>query len=130
MGSGDPFTDFYVDYDGSAPDPSKYLPMQSGDGWSGYLDISDFDLIGTWIEFQVCFNAEGVQICCATIPVYVDPTPPIPEFVNWPPESTVVMWADSLHEIAFETEDESVSACSLKVYPCLLYTSPSPRDRS
>ncbi len=117
LGSGDPFTDFYIDYDGSAPDPSLVLPMQSGDGWSGYLDLTDFDPLGTWLEITACCYVDGVSACCASTSAYVDPTPPIPEFVDWPPDSTLVMRPDSIHEIVFETSDEGVTGTRLRAYP-------------
>jgi hypothetical protein len=117
LGSVDPFTDFYVDGDGSAPDPSQILPMQSGDGWSGYLDLTDFDPIGTWLEISACCYVDETATCCASTSVYVDPTPPIPEFVDWPPDSILVMRPDSLHEIVFETSDEGVTGTQLRAYP-------------
>jgi len=117
LGSGDPFTDFYIDSDGSAPDPSLISPMKSGDGWSGYLDLTVFDPLGTWLEIVACCYVDGVSTCCASSSAYIDPTPPIPEFINWPPESILVMQPDSIHEIVFETSDEGVTGTQLRAYP-------------
>jgi len=110
-GSTDPFTIFWVDDDGTAPNPDYYDPMNRGDGWSGYLDISLFDPVGAYYEFEVCFDAPPSGTLCDTITVFVDPTPPLPSFSEFRKDSIGFLRSDSLYVFSIQTEDEDAELC-------------------
>ncbi len=90
MGSPDPWTPFAVDTDGSAEGWSTIADKGNGDGWSGYLDRWTFPAEGEWYDLQVTANTvRNGPISGIGGPVFIDPIPPFPEFVEIDPDSVV-----------------------------------------
>lgn len=116
-GSSDPFTTFWIDDNGDAPYASTYYPIYSGDGWTGYLDISGFALPGEYYEFEVCFDVTGHPAYCDTTVALIDPTPATPSFDSQAPESIAFFDIDSteMFKEGFESPDESAWGADLKV---------------
>ena len=90
MGSPDPWTPFANDGDGSAESWSTIEDKGSGDGWSGYLDRWTFPSEGEWYELRVTANTvRNGPVSGIGAPVFIDPYPPFPEFVEIDPDSVV-----------------------------------------
>ncbi len=90
MGSPDPWMPFADDTDGSAESWSTIEDKGSGDGWSGYLDRWTFPPDGELYEMQVTANTvRNGPVSGIGAPVFIDPIPPFPEFVEIDPDSVV-----------------------------------------
>jgi hypothetical protein len=106
LGSLDPFTVFYMDYSGSGTDASTINPVGEGDGWCGYFEPGSEPFEGHVAECRVEFHApEYGGFFRDTILVWIDPTPPIPEFSIWR-DSIIVYDIDSFFDITFKLDDE------------------------
>ena len=111
-----PFTEFYTDFDGGGRKVSTTGPVGEGDGWCGYLDISSYPTLGSYYEVEVNFSMPQLGQLRDTLVTYIDPTPPIPEFIMILPESIAVFKPDSLFDIVFTTGDEDAVNGDLLVF--------------
>jgi hypothetical protein len=115
----DPFIDFGVDLDGSAPKYSTIKEMGTGDGWSALFDLNLLPPDGIDIEFEVEFNVGWpyFSIWRDTILGYGDPIPPFPYFWEWPEDSIGYFRPDSIHAIPVLFYDDWVTFWETRVLP-------------
>ncbi len=115
-GLGEPFIEFAMDPDGSAPVYSTIYELGEGDGFSGYIDPGLFDPNGEEIEFRACAHTPG-GIYCDSLTVTVDPTPPMPLILSFPPDSLGLFMPDSMHPVTFVNQDEDPDTVEIAVFP-------------
>ncbi|MBN1164326.1 MAG: T9SS type A sorting domain-containing protein [Candidatus Krumholzibacteriota bacterium] len=101
-----PFMPFYVDYDGGGLRASTIYPQGEGDGWCAYFDPGSEPFEGQCVQFEVAFHVPPYGIWRDTVDVFVDPTPPIPKFVDFDRDSVGVYHIDSFFDICYQLEDE------------------------
>jgi hypothetical protein len=106
LGDPGPFVPFFTDVDGSGGKLATTGPLGQGDGWSGYLDISAYSTLGAYYEVEVGFSIPGLGPLGDTLVTYIDPTPPIPDFITILPESIVIFDPDTTYDLVFTTFDE------------------------
>ena len=113
------FVPFWTDYDGTGKNYGTSSIKENGDGWAGYLDISTFSTLGGYYDLTVDFDVAGIGHLWDTVFIYIDPTPPIPEFYNVWPDSIIFFPGDSTYNLTFSLEDELMSSglSTLRVYP-------------
>ena len=115
-GMAEPFIEFAMDPDGFAPLYSSHYELGDGDGFSGYLDPGIFDPFGEEIEFRACaYTPTGIY--CDSLTLTVDPTPPFPLVLSFPPDSLGLFFPDSMHPVTFINGDEDPDTVQVAVFP-------------
>ncbi|HSG27235.1 MAG TPA: T9SS type A sorting domain-containing protein, partial [Candidatus Krumholzibacterium sp.] len=114
--SPDPFMLFFSDYDGTGGEIGSVVPMNEGDGWAGYLDVGPYPPEGDLFDIEVRFDF-GLFDLRDTISLYLDPTPPIPGFVNFEPDSICYCPVDSINSIVFQVPANNLAQVALQVRP-------------
>ncbi|MGM0485087.1 MAG: T9SS type A sorting domain-containing protein, partial [Candidatus Krumholzibacteriota bacterium] len=115
-GTGEPFIEFAMDPDGFAPVYSTHYELGDGDGYSGYLDPGMFDPNGEEIEFRACAHTP-TGLYCDSLTLTVDPTPPFPLVLSFPPDSLGLLMPDSIHPVTFVNGDEDPDTVKIAVFP-------------
>jgi len=121
-GDPGPFTVFYVDTEGSAPHIPTVDPSISGDGWTGYFDPGSDPFEGQCVQFEAALFVPPLGMLMDTVEVWVDETPPIPEFHDISSDSIPDYNVDSFFDITFRLDDEmpSPGTSQLLLYPLQL----------
>lgn len=117
-GTADPFQLFWSDNDGTAPMASTTGPAGSGDGWSGYLDVSSFPGAGEFYDFEASLFVPGTGQFRDTITFFVDPSPCIPEILSIPEDSVGYIQPDDEYHILYSVEDSQPESTKVFVFPC------------
>jgi len=120
-GTEDPFIDFGVDMDGSAPRLSTINEMGDGDGWSAIFDLNNLPAEGAEVEFEAEFEVgwPWFSLWRDTILGYGDPTFPLPDFWDWPTDSIGYFRPDSLYGIPVLYYDDWIAFRELRVMPLI-----------
>jgi hypothetical protein len=100
-----PFMPFYTDYSGEGTRASTIYPKGEGDGWCGYFEPGSEPFEGQCVQFEAAFHTP-YGIYRDTVDVFVDPTPPIPEFVGHDRDSIGIYHIDSFFDITYKLDDE------------------------
>ncbi len=114
-GSPSSFQTFWTDYDGDGCEIGTIAPMREGDGWCGYLDVSSYPYSGGYYEVEARFSFSGYPVYRDTVTAYIDPTPPIPGLVDFPPDSIGYCGVDCMQRIIFEVPDEDIDTVKVRV---------------
>ena len=118
-GSLDPFVEFGLDLDGSAPRLSTTQEMGNGDGWNAVFDVNNLPAEGAEVEFEVEFEGGWPWYTTwrDTIIGYGDPTFPFPDFWDWPTDSIGFFRKDSIYGIPVLYYDDWIAFRELRVLP-------------
>lgn len=101
-----PFITFYTDFSGEGTRASTINPKGTGDGWCAYFEPGSEPFEGQCVQFEVSFDVPPYGIFRDTVNVFVDPTPPIPTFVEHARDSIGVYHIDSFFDITYKLDDE------------------------
>ena len=81
-------------------------PVGDGDGWAGYLYVYPYPAAGGYYDIEVKFSIPGQDQLRDTLTTFIDPTPPIPEFVSFARDSIGYFTEGAIFHIPFKVPDE------------------------
>jgi hypothetical protein len=118
-GSPDPWTVFGIDTDGDSDYMSTTEDKIGGDGWAAYLDRSVFPAEGAEYEFQATAITGDGPVTGFSDPYMIYSTPPFPEIINIPPDTTALVGLDSLIVLLVRLLDDFsvASPARIQVFP-------------
>lgn len=93
-----PFSTFFVDVDGAGNEIGTILPMRTGDGWAGYLNVAGFPPTGQRCDIEVIFDF-GFMDMRDTTTVFISSAPPVPAFIGFSPDSIGFFQVDSAKSV-------------------------------
>ena len=108
-GDEGPFIDFWIDPEGMGPGYSTKYPLGPGDGFTGYFEPGSEPFEGTVVELEARLLVPPLGFLYDTVLVFVDPTPPIPEFVDFEEDSVGYFQVDSFFDITYKIDDEFIA---------------------
>lgn len=117
LGDTGPFTNFYTDLDGTELRRATSSPLGSGDGWSGYLNVTDYvGPEGGYFEVESEITDLFFNIWRDTVDMFLDPTTPIPEIISPEEDSIGIFEPDSTSDVNYTSADEDITNGFLLVF--------------
>jgi len=118
LGDPGPFTNFYTDLDGTESRRSTTGPVGTGDGWSGYLNLSSW--VGTeggYFEIETELTDIFSGIWRDSVEIYGDLSDILPEIQESEEDTAfIVCPPDSEKNIFYSVDDEDAANGYLLVY--------------